>query len=102
MPQFDVFRSPRAGIYPLVVDVQADLHAKLATRVVVPLIARTRYAAQPLTRLSPILKVLTDDYVAMFPLIATVPRASLGERVGSLAPHRATLIAALDLLITGS
>jgi toxin CcdB len=102
MSQFDVFRSPRAGIYPLVVDVQADLHAKLATRIVVPLVLRTRYAAQPLARLTPILKVRGDEYVLVFPLLAAVPKASLGELVGSLAAQRATLIAALDLLITGS
>jgi toxin CcdB len=101
MPQFDVFRSPRAGTYPLVVDIQADIHAKLATRVVVPLIARARYMPQPMTRLTPVIKVLRDDYVVMFPLMAAVPRASLGELVGSLAVHRATLIAALDLLFTG-
>jgi hypothetical protein len=42
MPQFDVLRSSRGGTYPLVIDVQAELHARLATRVVVPLITRPR------------------------------------------------------------
>lgn len=102
MPQFDVFRNPRGGIYPLVLDVQADLHAKLATRVVVPLVARGKYAGQPLTRLTPVLKVRGDDYVVVFPLLAAVSRLSVGELVGSLASQRAALIAALDLLITGS
>ena len=102
MAQFDVFRNPRAGIYPLVLDIQADLHSRLATRIVVPLVARRRYAAQPLTRLTPIMKVRGDEYVVVFPLLAAVPRASLGEIIGSLAAERATLIAALDLLIAGS
>jgi hypothetical protein len=30
-----------------------------------------------------------------------VPTSSLGEIVGSLAPHRNALIAAVDLLVTG-
>lgn len=102
MPQFDVLRNPRGGAYPLVVDVQAELHARLVTRVVVPLTPRSRYTAQPITRLQPLVKVRGGEYVAVFPLIAAVPRTSLGEVVGSLAARRADLIAALDLLITGS
>ncbi len=102
MPQFDVLRNPRGGAYPLVVDVQADLHDRLATRVVVPLTPRSRYTAQPITRLQPLVKVRGEAYVAVIPMIAAVPRASLGEVVGSLAARRADLIAALDLLITGS
>ena len=43
-----------------------------------------------------------EDYVAMFPSLGAIPKTSLGEIVGSLAAQRATLIAALDLLITGS
>ena len=101
MAQFDVLRNPRGGAYPLVVDVQADLHGKLATRVVVPLTPRSRYAAQPITRLSPLVKVRGAEYVVMVPMIAAVPRAWLGEVVGTLASQRSALIGALDLLITG-
>ncbi len=102
MPQFDVLRNPRGGAYPLVVDVQAELHRRLATCVVVPLTPRSRYAAQPITRLQPLVKVRGEEYVVVVPMIAAVPRTSLGEVVGSLAGKRAELIAALDLLITGS
>jgi len=102
MAQFDVLRNPRGGAYPLVVNVQAELHERLATRVVVPLTPRARYAAQPITRLQPLVKVRGEEYVAVVPMIAAVPKASLGERVGTLASRRADLIAALDLLVTGS
>ena len=101
MPQFDVFRTRSATVYPFVVDIQADVHGKLATRIVVPMVTRARYA-QPATRLTPIVRVRDDDYILLFPLMAAVPTASLGEIVGSLVAQRATLIAALDLLITGS
>ena len=101
MAQFDVLRTKGSAIYPLVVDVQADLHTKLATRVVVPLVSRARYAL-PATRLTPTVKVRDDEYVILFPLIAAVPTSALGVLVASLAPQRAILIAALDLLITGS
>ena len=101
MAQFDVFRTRGAGAYPLVMDVQADVHAKLHTRIVVPMAARTQFR-RPVTRLTPTVKVRDNDYVVLFPLMAAVPNASLGETVGSLAGHRAMLISALDLLITGS
>jgi CcdB protein len=42
------------------------------------------------------------EYVVMLPAMATVPKTSLGAVVDSLAAERAVLIAALDLLITGS
>jgi toxin CcdB len=101
MAQFDVLRTKTGAVYPLAVEVQADLHGKLVTRIVVPMVPRSRYA-QPTTRLTPVVAVRNTDYVAVFPLLAAVPRSSLGEVVGSLASDRAALIAALDLLITGS
>jgi toxin CcdB len=102
MPQFDVFRSANSAAYPLLVDLQADVHSKLSTRIVVPLMALTRFGGRPLTRLTPVMTVGGGEYVAMFPSLIAVPKASLGELVGSLAAQRASLIAALDLLVTGS
>ena len=102
MSQFDVFRNPSSAPYPLLVDIQADIHSKLTTRIVVPLMALTRFAGQPLTRLTPVVTVRGEDYVTMFPSLVAVPKTSLRDIVGSLAAQRAMLIAALDLLITGS
>src|SRR3954471_18306022 len=101
MAQFDVHRTRTGANHPFVVNVQADIHAKLAVRLVAPMIARARYA-QPLTRLTPTVAVRDAEYVVLVPLLASVPNASLGEIVGSLASHRSALIAAVDLLVTGS
>jgi hypothetical protein len=101
MAQFDVLRTRTGATYPFVVDLQADLHAKLITRIVVPLVQRTRYA-QPATRLTPIVSVRNVDHVALFPLLAAVPSSALGEVVASLVAQRGALIAARDLLVTGS
>jgi toxin CcdB len=101
MAQFDVLASPRASRYPLVVDVQADVHANLATRLVIPLVARARNAERVPARLT-IVTVLGQDYVVLVPMMAAVAKALLGASVGSLAAERATLIAAHDLMITGS
>ena len=101
MAHFDVHRARTAATYPLVVDLQADIHARLVRHLVAPMIARSRYT-QPLTRLTPIVTVRDAEYVVLFPLLASVPSSSLGEIVGSLAAHRNALIAAVDLLVTGS
>src|SRR6185295_5192660 len=99
--QFDVLRMRGSAISPFVVDVQADVHSKLATRIVVPMIPRTRYT-QPATRLTPITRFRDDDYVLIVPFMASVAKTTLGEVVGSIAAERANLIAAMDLLIAGS
>ena len=39
MAQFDVYKNPRGGLYPYVLDVQTDLLTSLATRIVVELVA---------------------------------------------------------------
>lgn len=101
MPQFDVFRNPGGGVYPLIVDVQAEMLAHLPTRVVVPLVTVKRYGARPITRLNPILKVKNIEYVLVFQLLAAMPRSTLGAAVGSLRSHRDELVAAVDLLFTG-
>jgi toxin CcdB len=100
MAQFDVHRNPRGGRFPLVLDIQADLLAHLATRVVVPMIKRTR-GARAITRLNPIATLRGVEYVLVFQELAAVPRSALGEPVESLAARRDDLVAALDLLFTG-
>lgn len=101
MAQFDVHRTRTAATYPFAVDVQADVHAKLGSRLVAPLIARARYTL-PLTRLTPAVTVRDAEYIVLLPALTAVPTSSLGEIVGSLASHRNALIAAVDLLVTGS
>ncbi len=101
MPQFDVYKNPRGGRYPLLLDVQADVLARLATRVVVPLIALKRLGGKPISRLNPTVSIGRVEYVLAFQELAAIPAASLGERVHSLAARRNELVAALDLLFTG-
>jgi toxin CcdB len=101
MAQFDVCRNPRRGLFPLLLDVQSDLLSDLATRVVVPLIARERHGARALTRLNPTARFQGADYVLVFQELAAIPRSQIGQPVGSLKSRRDELIAALDLLFTG-
>jgi toxin CcdB len=101
MAQFDVFRNPRPGDYPLLLDVQADVLAGLASRVVVPMTPRKGYSARPITRLNPVVTIGRTDHVLVFQELAAVPTSALGEVVESLARHRTELVAAIDLLFTG-
>lgn len=101
MAQFDLYRNPRGGTYPLLLDVQSGVLERLGTRVVVPLISLKRYGARPITRLNPIAKVKGTDYVLVFQELAAVPATALGGTVGSLAGRRSELVAAVDLLFTG-
>ena len=52
MAQFDLYRNPRRGVFPLLLDVQAEILSQLGTRVVVPLTSIKGYGARPITRLS--------------------------------------------------
>ncbi len=101
MAQFDVFRNPRPGLFPLLLDVQANLLSALATRIVVPLAKRKRYGVAPITILNPTAKLEGVEYVLVFQELAAVPIAALGESVGSLQSRRADLVRALDLVFTG-
>jgi len=101
MAQFDVFRNPKGGVYPLLLDVQSEALARVPSRVVVPLVTVKRYAARPITRLNPVVKVKAIEYVALFQMMASVPRDALGPAVGSLRGRRDDLVAAVDVLFTG-
>ncbi len=100
MPQFDVYKNPRGGAYPLLLDVQADLLAGLATRVVAPLMTVKRYG-KPITRLNPTVSIDGTVYVIVFQELAAIPAVALDDAITSVAARRSDLIAALDLLFTG-
>jgi toxin CcdB len=101
MAQFDVYKNPRGGRFPLLLDAQAGLLSKLVTRVVVPMATVKQYGATPIGRLNPVFKVHGARYVLVFQELAAIDASELGEHVGTLAAHRAELVAALDLLFTG-
>lgn len=101
MAQFDLFRNPRSRVYPLLLDVQADLLRDLATHVVVPLTPLRRLRGKPLTRLNPIVPITGEDYAILFPELAALPVRAFGDFVASLQSRRSEIIAALDLLFTG-
>ena len=103
MAQFDVYLNPNADTskaIPYLLDVQADLLDRLATRVVVPLILakEMRLVAR---HLNPQFKIKGTAVVMSTAELAGVSNRLLGDKVASLKNKRDEIIAALDLLFTG-
>lgn len=104
MAQFDVYRNANPGSrarVPYLLDVQSDLLDPLATRVVVPLCKPEVLKGKLAERLNPVFEVGGRKVAMLTPELAGVSRKMLGERIGNLADERSSIIAALDLLITG-
>ena len=103
MAQFDVYENPnpqtRQAI-PYLLDVQADLLAELATRVVVPLV-HASVMGKAAKHLNPEFKIKRTSVVMSTAELAGVPVRTLGEKVCSLKDQRNEIIAALDFLFTG-
>lgn len=103
MAQFDVYRNASpdtAVVIPYLLEVQADLLEGLATRVVVPLY-RQDVIPRPIDHLHPVFVFLGEKLVLSTAELAGIPRAMLGEPVGSLSEHRADIVAALDFVFSG-
>lgn len=101
MAQFDVHRYPsstRRARY--VVNVQSDLLQEFATRLVVPAYPITS-EARLISRLNPTIEIEGKRHFLATQEMTAIRKVSLGEKVRSAAEHRDTIIAAIDLLITG-
>jgi toxin CcdB len=103
MAQFDVHRNPDPAsrdLYPYLLDLQTDMLARLATRVVAPLAVASQ--AGPAARvLNPTFEIEGTTVILSTPELAAIRRDALGEMVVSLQPHRDDIISALNLLFTG-
>lgn len=104
MSQFALYRNPNPDSrtsFPFLLDVQSDLIADLATRVVVPLSPAAAMKGKLIRTLTPLFEIEGEQYAMLTPQLAGVSRKPLGDRIGDLSARRDEIIAALDLLITG-
>ena len=104
MPQFAVYKNRNAatrGRFPLLLDVQSGLLEPLSTRVVVPLSPVAAARDVVMKQLAPILAIDGKQYVMLTPQLAGISTRELGQPIGNVVDERATIIAALDLLIIG-
>jgi toxin CcdB len=103
MAQFDVYENMNHDtreIFPYLLDIQADVLNDLPTRVVVPL-ALSSVLNKTIPILTPQFKIIETEVKMVTPQLVGVQMHVLGTRICSLKDHRAEIIAALDLLVTG-
>ncbi len=103
MAQFDVFENPNqdtCGVFPYLLDVQADILDELPTRVVVPL-ASSSTLHKTIPILTPLFRIVETEVRMVTPQIVGVHMHVLGKKICSLKDQRSEIVAALDLLITG-
>jgi toxin CcdB len=103
MAQFDVYANPSESAahgIPYVVVVQSDLLDALATRMTIPL-ATVEFAKKSPDKLCPMVTVNGQRLRALAHYTAPLPTRSLRQVVGNLAPQASTLIAAMDVVVSG-
>ncbi len=98
MARFDLY--PGSGRVNYFVDLQADLHSAMNTRLVAPVLA-ARKVTHPVRGLH--VKVMVEDapHYVVLPMAAAMPLAELGTAIGSLASDAAALDEAADFLLRG-
>jgi toxin CcdB len=98
MAKYDVFPNPSGDGFLL--DVQTDLLSDLNTRVVVPLLPRSR-APKPATRLNPTFDINGEAVVMVTQFMAAVPAGVLKSSVGKLDEEFDKVTIAVDMLMQG-
>lgn len=104
MGQFTVYENPNEATnktYPYVLDIQSNLLEDLRTTVVIPLCPTTLAGNKAITKLSPILQIDGQQFIALTQLIAGVDRKSVGKEICDLSDYRSEMIASLDFIIFG-
>ena len=104
MAQFDIYPNPDANTQqqiPYLLDIQAELLSHLTTRVVAPLYQKGNIT-NLLQKLNPTLTMNDDIFVLSVGELAAVPQAYLGTPIANAYYARESIIAAIDLLITGT
>jgi toxin CcdB len=103
MAQFDVFPNPgrQRERIPYLLEVQAEILADLATRLVVPLGVFDPGDRPPLSVIQPLVRVGERQYVMLSTELAHVPTRLLHDRVASLAGQKTEILKALDALFSG-
>ena len=104
MAQFDVHANPvkaQRDEIPWCVDIQTDMLAGLATRLVIPLALRRHAPPGSPHRLCPVVPWEGDSFVALPHLTTPFRVKDLGPALGSVRTHAGDLVAAIDALMSG-
>ena len=98
MARYNVYPNPGGAGYLL--DVQAEVHGLLNTRIVIPLLPLA-IAPTPARTLNPLFELNGDTVSMVTQYMAAVPVALLKGKSASVEDRRTEIVAALDLLLQG-
>lgn len=98
MARYNVYPNPDGEGFLL--DVQAEIHSLLNTRIVVPLLP-LRVAPTPARTLNPLFELNGEAHSMVTQYMAAVPVSMLKGRIASVEDRRAEIVAAIDLLMQG-
>lgn len=98
MAKYDVFPNPSGDGFLL--DVQTDLLSDLNTRVVVPLLPKSK-SPKPATRLNPTFVIDGEQVVMVTQFLAAVPVGMLKSSTHTLSQDFDKITVAIDMLIQG-
>lgn len=104
MAQFDVHPNPdlrSSRRLPYLLDIQSDLLQILKTTVVIPLYDPAKIDVPPIRGLTPVLEINGLPVVMLTPELAGIHRRQLPPKIGDLRQERETILAALDIVLTG-
>ena len=88
--------------YPLVLNVQGELVDDLRTRVVVPLAPAAGFKGKVINRLMPLLEIEGESWVMLTAQLGAIRVQDMGLEVANLSDKRFTIIAAIDVLLSGA
>lgn len=88
--------------YPVVLNVQSELVDDLHTRVVVPLAPAVVFKGKVISRLMPLLDVDGEPHVMLTAQLGSIRVRDMGKEVADLSSEQFTIVAAIDLLLSGA
>jgi toxin CcdB len=104
MPQFRLYKNANKATqkhYPYLLDIQSNLLSDLRTTVVIPLMPKRLAGNHIISRLNPVVRIKSGNFIVMTQNLAGVDRKALGETVCDLDQYRSEIITAIDFVLSG-
>jgi len=87
--------------YPYLIDVQTTLLTDLETRIVIPVVLKSKFDKGIIKNLNPIIIINKKEYVIITQQISGIPSKQLGSSICDCLASRQEILSAIDFLITG-
>ncbi len=101
--QFDVYKNSNSDTseeFPYLLDIQADVLSRLATRIIVPLTPSAKIK-KIITVINPTIQIEDKSLVALFDELSSYPKSSLIDKVSNVSMDHDEIMKAIDFTIQG-